>query len=193
LTGPVILTDADGVLLNWEYAFDIFMRDKGYIPDPDLKNSYKLSDSYGITKENARAYVREFNESAAIGFLPPLRDAMHYVQKLHREHGFVFHVISSLSLNPYAGELRKRNLQKLFGETAFVGFTFLDCGADKDEALEDWRGSELWWIEDKIENAVLGWELGLNSILMEHGHNMHFGDKNIPVVKNWKEIYERIT
>jgi hypothetical protein len=193
LIGPVILTDCDGVLLNWEYAFDIFMKDRGFTPNPDFKNTYKLSDSYGITKEHARALVREFNESAAMGFLPPLRDAMHYVKKLHEEHGFVFHVITSMSLNKYAGELRKQNLTKLFGDTAFVGFTFLDCGADKDEVLENWQNTELYWIEDKIENALLGWELGLTPILMEHGHNMHFSHPEISVVKNWKEVHERIT
>lgn len=193
MTGPVILTDCDGVLLNWEYAFEVFMRDKGYKPNPEYKCVYQLSDTYGLSKAESRKLVREFNQSAAIGFLPPLRDAMHYVQKLHREHGFVFFVISSMSTDPYAGELRKQNLKKLFGETTFSGFDFLDCGADKDIALEAWERSELYWIEDKIENAELGHSMGLKSILMEHGHNMHYAHANIPLVKNWKEIYERIT
>jgi len=67
----------------------------------------------------------------------------------------------------------------------------IGTGADKDEALEPYRDSGLFWIEDKIENAELGNRLGLNSIIVEHGHNMHY--EGLPVVKNWAEIYEMIT
>jgi uncharacterized HAD superfamily protein len=84
------------------------------------------------------------------------------------------------------------NLKKLFGETAFEKFVFLDTGADKDEALEPYRNSGYFWIEDKITNAQVGSELGLKSLLMEHGHNMDFNDAAIPRVRNWKEIYNLI-
>ena len=88
-------------------------------------------------------------------------------------------------------ELRRMNLKKLFGETAFEKFIFLDTGADKDDALEPYRNSGYYWIEDKIINAQVGHDLGLKSILMEHGHNMD-ADIVFPKVKNWKEIYEII-
>jgi hypothetical protein len=131
-----------------------------------------------------------FNESAAIGFLPPLRDAIHYVRKLHEEHGYVFHLITSLSLDPAAQALRTQNIKKLFGETAFERFVYLDTGADKDEALKEYRGTNYWWIEDKPENALAGAREGLECLLMEHSHNMHYTEYNL--VKNWKEIYEEI-
>jgi hypothetical protein len=83
------------------------------------------------------------------------------------------------------------NLEKLFGDTVFEEIVCLDTGADKDEALEKYRGSELIWVEDKVENAEVGKSLGLKSLIMEHGHNMDYmGD--IPIVKNWREIYEII-
>ena len=50
----------------------------------------------------------------------------------------------------------------------------------------------LFWIEDKPENADVGNQLGLKSILMEHGHNMHH-ECEYPVVQNWKQIYTIIT
>jgi FMN phosphatase YigB (HAD superfamily) len=31
----LILTDVDGVLLNWEYAFNIWMKRHGYTPKED--------------------------------------------------------------------------------------------------------------------------------------------------------------
>ena len=136
--------------------------------------------------------IKIFNESAHIGFLPPLRDAMFYVKRLHEEHGYVFHAITSLSKDENAQELRKMNLRKLFGATAFEKFVFLDTGADKDDALEPYRDTGYWWIEDKIVNCQVGTKVGLKSLLMEHGHNMDYDDPEIPRVRNWKEIYERV-
>lgn len=189
----IILTDADGVLLDWEYAFDVWMRTHGFNKVDGGNLKYNIGTRYGIDPEQGRKLIKIFNESASIGFLPALRDSMYYVKRLHEEHGYVFHCITSLSKDQSAQELRKMNLKKLFGETAFEKFIFLDTGADKDEALEPYRGSGLWWIEDKIVNAQVGKELGLNSLLVEHGHNMNFVDPAIPRVKNWKQIYEIIT
>ena len=187
----LILTDCDGVLLNWEYAFDVWMDRKGYKKLEKYNHEYNIGKRYGIEYDHYKMLIREFNESAMIGFLPPLRDAVEYVQKLHRRHGCVFHVISSLSLDPSACQLRTQNLNKIFGENIFEGFTYLDTGADKDDALAKYEGKELYWIEDNIENAELGMKLGLKSILVEHGHNMNH--EGIPKVRYWQELYNMIT
>jgi hypothetical protein len=84
------------------------------------------------------------------------------------------------------------NLCKLFGKTAFEKFIILETGADKDEALAPYKDKGYYWIEDKITNAVVGHELGLKSLLVEHGHNMDYEHPEIPRVKSWKEIYEII-
>lgn len=187
----VILTDADGVLLNWEYAFTCWMEQHGHTQVENANFLYNIGERFGITAETGRLLVKQFNESAAIGFLPALRDAMYYVKRLHEEQGYVFRCITSLSLDKNAYKLRKMNLEKLFGETAFEELVCLDTGADKDEALEQYRDSGLYWIEDKLSNAQLGLDLGLKPILIEHGFNM---DEDIPEgmqkVVNWKEIYE---
>ena len=188
----VILTDVDGVLLNWEYAFNVWMQRHGYKVGKKA-NSYDMGERYDLTDKKKRELVKFFNESAAIGYLPPLRDAIHYVRKLHEKHGYVFHVLTALSDDHQAQDLRRQNLQKLFGETVFEKFIYCDTGADKDEILEPYTDSGLIWIEDKVENAELGLKLGLESILIEHGHNMHKHHPDITIVKNWKHIYEHIT
>jgi len=187
----VILTDCDGVLLDWEFAFHTWMWKKGFTPEADHKLFYRIEDQYGITRSEKHNLVRMFNESAAIGFLPPFRDAVHYVKKLHEQHGYIFHVITSLSTDKYAGELRIKNLRKMFGETTFDDFIILDTGADKDEALSQYKDSECYWIEDHIENVQAGMNAGLTGLLMEHQHNMHF--TGCPLFKNWKGIYNYIT
>jgi len=189
----IILTDADGVLLDWEWAFNVWMQEHGFEPVPGNKLNYDMDVRYGIPKEQVRKLIRLFNESAAIGFLPALRDAMYYVKRLHEEHGYVFHCITSLSRDENAGKLREMNLSKLFGNQAFERIVCLDTGADKHEALSEYQDSGCWWLEDKPENAVVGHTAGLRSLLVEHGHNMHFYHEGITTVKNWKEIYQLIT
>lgn len=189
-----ILTDCDGVLCNWEYAFCTWMEQHGYTQIENGNHYYNLSDRFAITKQEANEKVKIFNESAAIGFLPALRDAVFYVKRLHEEHGYEFHCITSLSLDPSAYKLRKMNLEKLFGPSVFTRLVCLDTGADKEEALREYEDSDLYWIEDKMENAFVGLQMGLRSILVEHGFNMY---DSIPVgmykAVNWKEIYEHIT
>lgn len=192
MNNKIILTDADGVLLDWEWAFSVWMREQGYTMLDTAKKSYYLHEHYQeLEKKDSKKVVKQFNESASIGFLPALRDATYYVKRLHEEHGYQFRVITSLSKNKDAQRLRDMNLRKLFGD-AIETITCLDTGADKDEALAPYKDSNMWWIEDKPENADVGHSLGLKSILVEHGHNMHH-QCSYPVVKNWKEIYELLT
>jgi len=188
-----ILTDCDGVLLDWEWAFNIWMQEHGFEEVPGSKLDYGMDLRYGIPKDQVKKLIRIFNESAAIGFLPALRDAMYYVKRLHEEHGYVFHCITSLSKDNNAARLREMNLKKLFGDQAFERIVCLDTGADKDGALEEYRGSACYWLEDKPENAVAGHVAGLKSLMVEHGHNMHFYHEGVTIVKNWREIYELIT
>ena len=189
----IILVDCDGVLLNWEYAFEIWLEQHGFEKIPGGGLNYDMSIRYGISREQVTRLIKLFNESAAIGFLPPLRDAMHYVEKLHREHGYVFHCITSVSIDPNTIKLREMNLRKLFGETTFQKIVCLDTAAPKDNALFPYRDTGCVWIEDKVENAELGASLGLNALLMEHGHNMHHYHKDVHTVKNWEEVYNIIT
>jgi FMN phosphatase YigB (HAD superfamily) len=135
-----------------------------------------------------------FNESAWIRKLPPYKDAIKFVKKLHEEHGYVFHIISSLSDDEYSQRLRTKNLIEMFGPSVFEKYIYLDTGADKDEALAHYADTGCWWIEDKPENADVGVKMGLESILMSHDHNKDVEVKDEVIrVNNWKEIYNTIT
>ena len=189
MKNKVILTDCDGVILDWEYAFDQWMKRHNYIKHN--AGDYKIHVNYNLDEKETKRLVRMFNESAWIRKLPPLRDAMYYVRKLHVEHGYVFHAITSLSNDQYAQHLRTKNLRELFGDTVFEKYVYLDTGADKDEVLAEYANTKCWWVEDKPENADCGIKFGLNSILVDHAHNQDYAGSAIRVT-NWKEIYEHI-
>jgi Uncharacterized conserved protein len=185
----VILTDVDGVLFDWGFAFDTWMKRHGYTID-GVANNYDMAVRYGMAKSETKRLIRMFNESAWMRKLPPLRDAIKYVKKLHSDHGFVFHAITSQSNDQYAQHLRIKNLREMFGDSVFDRYVILDCGADKTEALREYEGTECYWVEDKVENAIEGAEFGLDSLLMNHPHNADFADDRVRKVNNWKEIYD---
>lgn len=192
LKNRVILTDCDGVICDWEWAFHVWMEEHGFRKQENAQFVYNIGRRYGIEHDQGKKLIKLFNESAAIGFLPALRDAQHYIKKLHDEQGYVFHCITSLSKDLNAQKLREMNLKKLFGENTFEKFVFLDTGADKDQALEQYRDTGLWWIEDKWVNCLAGLKVGLKPILVEHGHSLDFEHEEIAKVKTWKEIYQLI-
>ncbi len=188
----IILTDCDGVVLDWEEGFSIWMEHHGHTKVDGYQYMYNIGDRYGITKEQGSKLVKQFNESAAIGFLPPLRDAQYFVKKLHEQHQYKFIAITSLSLDQKAKRLRAYNLENVFGKGTFKELVCLDTGADKDDALEPYRDSGLYWLEDKTANAVLGADLGLNTVLISHAHNADCDDERITKVDNWAQICDVI-
>lgn len=188
----IILVDCDGVLLDWEWAFNVWMQERGYVQRPNAKDYYTIHDQFeNLTWTEAKKFTRLFNESAAIGFLPPLRDSVYWVRRLNEEFGYRFHCITSLSTDKNAQKLRKMNLEKYYG-SVFDEIICLETGSDKHETLDLYRDTGCWWVEDKPENADVGYERGLRSILIEHGHNMNH-ECPYPIVKNWREIFNLVT
>ena len=188
----IILTDVDGCLLDWEWAFAVWMQERGWVQRPNAKDYYKISDQFeNLDEGQAKKFTRLFNESAAIGFLPPLRDSVYWMRRLNEELGYRFHAITSLSTDSNAQKLRCMNLEKYYGDV-FDKVICLETGGDKDEALAEYAGTALWWIEDKPANADIGHKLGLRSVLLEHGHNMDH-ECPYPIVKNWREIFDLVS
>ena len=189
----IILTDCDGVCLDWEYGFHTWMSTHGH----ELKNNnlYSVAKQYEMTDENAKRQVEIFNSSASMGFLPPLRDSQYYIKLLAEKLGYRFVAVTSLSNDESAQKLRTCNLKKLFGNDTFVEYHYLGCGDYKDEILlqlaNKYEGSI--WVEDKYINAEVGADAGFDSLLMEHGHNLNYdADERVKVVRNWEEIYNYV-
>ncbi len=187
-----ILTDADGVLLNWRDSFDYYMmKEHNIFAEGDVR-TYDQTVRYNMPFEDMQRYILQFNNSSNIGFLPPLYDSVKYVNKLY-ELGYTFVVITSLSLNPYSQELRTRNLKTIFGD-AMREIIYLDTAAEKDDILEEYSDyyPGHYWIEDKVKNAFVGTKFGFDSLLLKHPYTKLEDTTGIAVMSDWKSIYERI-
>lgn len=183
-----ILTDCDGVLLWWEDTFHEWMQARNY--NTKETGLYIIEDMYDVSKKRAEQLVREFCNSAWIGFLPEFRDARSGVARLV-EHGYDFICITSVSKDPYTKILRQMNLDNVFGKGVVKELICLDTGEDKDSVLLPYKDSGMWWIEDSWKNAVKGADLGLKSIIIDHKYNQN-EDSRITRVQTWKEIADII-
>ena len=182
----IIVTDCDGVLLDWENSFYEWMKSKGY--DAQNIGVYDMADVFAMEKVEVKKLIKEFNNSSWMATLPVLRDARSGVAKLV-EAGYEFHCVTSLSLDENTKMLRQQNLDNVFGKGVFTKLVCLDTGADKDEGLEPYTDTNYFWIEDKTENALCGLKYGLQPILISHEHNLDMQkDGTIPVVDTWSEI-----
>jgi hypothetical protein len=184
-----ILTDCDGVLLDWQFAFDVWMSEHGYELIAGTEKLYLQTLRYGITDNEALDCIKAFNESGAVGFLPARGDSVEYVTKLARE-GWRFEVISSLHIDKYAQKLRAKNLIHIFGDIFDKIDASLDFTQGKEEYLRThYEDSGLHWVEDSATHAEAGIRVGLKSIIMDHEYNRHYAGVR---ANSWEEIYRII-
>ena len=187
----VIVTDYDGCCAYWSHGFHMWMVSKGH---RETKSGfYNVEDTYGITKEKADTLAEAFNESTALRRLPPFKDAIKYIRKLHEDHGYVFHCLSAIPNTRDMYDSRMENIQNLFGKTAFERLTLCGNSSNKKEILKEYEGTGCFWIEDLHANLKYGVDLGMRGILMDHHYNKHEEDFAYNRVYNWKAIYELIT
>lgn len=187
----IILTDADGVLFDWNSAFDEFMETEGFPKIPGTDHEYSIAARHGITHHQGQELVKKFNESWRVEHLKPFKDSVEYVTKL-AQHGFRFVVVTSISDHPDAADRRRINLVNTFGDI-FDDVQCLEQGASKHSALEQWSDSGFFWIEDHMRQAEAGHEVGLKTILINHPYNTHYSSDLFPRVSYdtpWKEIYD---
>jgi uncharacterized HAD superfamily protein len=199
----IILTDVDGVLLEWEHHFTKWMlqrtlfdeRGARYHPHrllPDKENTYEMAERFGVTKTEIRKHIREFNRSAWMGTQRPMLESQTWVKLLAAE-GWTLIPITSQTSDIPAQQLRKRRLGELFGDHVFINYHILGTGADKDSALAEFHNTGLYWVEDKPNNAVAGLKYGLKPILIDHPYNRDFEHPEIIRVSNWKQIHEIVS
>ena len=180
----IILTDVDGVLLEWERHFTDWMLQRSYYNNneeriylykllPNKQNTYEMAERFGLSVPEIRKEIREFNKSAWMATQSPMPD--------------------SQTSDVPAQKVRKKRLGELFGDHIFKNYHILDTGADKDSALAEFHNTGLYWVEDKPKNALAGLKYGLKPILIDHEYNRDFNHDDIIRVSNWEEIHKLLS
>jgi FMN phosphatase YigB (HAD superfamily) len=196
----IILTDVDGVLLEWEHHFTKWLQLRSYFDKNGKRNypyrlldnkqdDYEMAHRFGVSKDSIRQEIREFNRSAWMGTQRPMLESQTWIKLLAAE-GWTFIPITSQTSDIPGQQLRKKRLGQLFGKNVFTNYHVLGTGADKDSALSEFHDTGLYWVEDKPKNALAGLNYGLKPILIDHPYNRNFNHPDIIRVNNWKQIHE---
>ena len=158
-----------------------------------LKNHYKKSNFFylGAHKNHYSDKLKEFNINMISSTLQPHADSDIWINKLYEEN-FRFIGLTSFSDKPIAQYYRYLNLEDYFPTDCFASLIFLSPGESKREVLEQFRGTNLIYVEDRIINVNSALRLGLKPKLMSHDYNVHYKREPVFVAKNWENIYNYI-
>lgn len=184
----LILIDVDGVTLQYNEPFQQFMNEKGY--QASSLNDYDYCKIYNKPFDEILKLCEQFTHGRSD--LKPITGATYYINKLHKDYGYKFHFITSISNHPETVKARICNLKTYIQDSAIYDVTCLGTFECKYDYLkEHYVNSGLWWIEDSVTNYKDGIRLGLRSLLLDQPYNRDYNTPNR--VQSWDEIYERIT
>ena len=190
----IILTDCDGVLLDWRTGFLNWLPD--HVSDSIQAGAMEeenFNDAFDYDQQHIDNLAVEFNRSPAIANLPAWKDAVYYVKRL-ADLGFRFHVCTSMGTDPASQQYREYNLYKLYGD-CFQVVQLLPVGASKAPWLNQYRDSGYFWLEDHVNNARAGHQLGLKSIVAADSSNSSYTNLELPRTSEetpWRDIYHAV-
>lgn len=180
---PLVLVDVDDVILHWTEAFRSFLEKKGVITTSKYPTQWDLTHWVG---QPALPFIEEFNHSEDFEHLEADEAAIFYLNRLFNQ-GFLIHAITSCTDDPKAVQRRMDNLERHFGNI-FEGVTCLPLRGCKEDALrKHQRGS--FWVEDKLENAILGAKVGHRAMLIDRPHNRMEDHPEVTRCESWGTIY----
>jgi len=181
----IILTDCDGVLLDWREGFIRFMLNRGHTPRPEFKTEYLLGTYFGLTDGEFYRHVEMFNSGRwEFGTLKAEPGAITGIKALS-ELGYRFIAISACSSSKQAFVLRRANLYNIFGDV----FDEVHCLDLKDGKKSHLAYHEpTFWIEDKMSCCLEGVDAGHKCILIDQPWNKDFDDRRIEKCQDWDAI-----
>lgn len=179
----LILVDCDGVLVDWNEGFMEFMKHYDFKELQD--NSYSMRERYGFNAAQEYNYVDMYCRSEFIAKLKPMKNSLEVVNRLAKR-GYEFVAITSIGTDPQTYEHRKHNLETYF-PGVFKQIFCIPAGSNKSYILRAFQNMSDIWVEDHVDNAEDGTDLGFNSFLLTHSYNRDSITK-ANRVDSWRDI-----
>lgn len=189
----VILTDVDGVLLEYDSHLDAYLRAEKdiHLTSEDWEGKRFLFEAANIDEDYEISIFVDFMHSNYFRSMPSKPCAADVVMRLHAQ-GYRFVAITSVGQGVDHQDMKRTHDNRLHNlELRFPG-VFDDVymtqfHESKHDILAKFNASV--WVEDTIKNANIGHALGHHSIIMKSQRyrardNVH----GLPVVDNWHQI-----
>lgn len=181
----VILLDIDGVCLNWEQGLEDYLQaHRPHLTQAELfdEHAFDLASRYGISSDDANQLVWDFHHHSSFANLSPMPGSTQAIHDLRNQGKLV--AITACGTTDRIRNFRIENLNKCFG-TSFSEIYCTNNFEEKKSYLSNYPSS--FWVEDHMNNAIMGAELGHKSYLVSAKHNQHQFHPLITRVKGLSE------
>lgn len=186
-----VILDCDGVLLNWDTTFALWMfTTHNKRLDLDGPSKWDLGHWIGCDHKRAMGYVHEFNHSDEFAYIEACPRALIGIDNLVNA-GHTLSVLTSCHDSVNVTANRKFNLQQKFGDV-FTRVTCLALSESKIGMLSNMsRGI---WVEDNYANATHGLDAGHDTFMVRRRHNAAMEKHSTPDITwmtDWAPVIER--
>lgn len=192
----IILTDIDGVVLDFTQGFYSFLEDTQNIVIPhEQRANFAIYKQLGWTREQDQHVMTDYAHSDYFKKIPAKECARDVLQDM-RKDGWRFIAITAcltgLERQCYKTTYQNRldNLEAHFGNV-FEDLHLSTWDGGKGEHLG--RYDPAYWVDDRPHHALEGQKFGHQSFIM---HTLDFDEKDntakLPVVHSWHEIRAHI-
>lgn len=162
-----ILTDIDEVWLNWIDGFKKWVSDNKGVGDPGIMIDWCLKDHYDISEEELESWLDEFKNCN--DYVEPYEGS----ERCLRTLSSFFDIIGITAMDP---------VRESYVLNKLPYFKNIYFERDKEKVLKKYPRSI--WIEDNIENALIGYNHGHYTFLMDRDHNKYYSEA--VEVSEWK-------
>lgn len=191
---PVLLTDCDGVLLQWLAHTPKFVEqlgfDSSHLKDALNGNQYiPFFDIFCANNEiEAMERLRQYNESEFMRSLPVIEDqAIEVVERISNKFDII--VVTSISDSPLTYQYRKENLEVHYGDS-ITDLICLPPDADKSEILNELAESRdvRMWLDDQVRHVHPGIQAGIPSYQFTYGMDCGRNTGEVPEMSSWLKV-----
>lgn len=189
-----LLTDCDGVLLDWLSGIPAFLEDLG-MDSSHLKERLEGNQFVPIEEifmseslEQALARMSQYQTSEYLKSLPVIEAGCELpISRLSEEYDII--VVTSFSEDKVAHQNREDNLRLRYGDS-ISDLICLPFSANKTDALRDLakKTDARIWLDDQIKHVHHGIEAGLDSYQYTHLMSCGRNTGEVPEVDSWNKV-----
>ncbi|QLA10684.1 hypothetical protein TH2_118 [Shewanella phage Thanatos-2] len=135
---PLILTDIDGVIIQWQSALSYFALKHNLPTDRIIQvltseEFVSPSDLFGCSEEEGKKLIELYNSSDFIRYLAAYRDALIVINRMKQTYDFIG--VTALGTSIQTKLNRRFNLNALF-PSAFIDIKLCEYNDSKSELLK---------------------------------------------------------
>lgn len=193
-----IITDIDGVLLDWNNGFDVWLKNVKHIKGKHdcAPTTYGMQDKYNLTDKQILTLINEFNSTEDFGHLQGIRDAVDVVPNIISDEQFDWFWISCFlpvnGSNQLVRERRNRNIYTSFNR--YIPGICLELRESKINSLMTFDANNSIFVEDSLHHAQDSAECGFKTFLIDYPYNQSEKPLSSKIirVKTWAEIRDHL-